>query len=192
MHDRLTDGDPSVRVAVAEAYWSVSGKEDEAVQVLQSIIHTPTDGRVRMMAADALSELGPAAKAAVPDLIPCLKDDNRYVVASSAKALGRIGPGAAFAVPALTARLAECDDHYTRVSIAHAQWRISGFEQSPSIFEDALRNSRDFMAVSGAAQAVGEMGSRAGGMASLLRPLLKDSESSVRNAAKLALEKIKE
>jgi HEAT repeat protein len=192
LHDRLTDGDPSVRVAVAEAYWAVSGKQDEAVQVLQSIIHAPTDGRVRMMAAGALSELGPAAKAAVPDLIPCLKDDNRYVVASSAKALGRIGPGAAFAVPALTARLAECDDHYTRVSIARALWRISGFEQSPSIFEDALRNSRDFMAVSAAAQAVGEMGPQARGIAPLLRPLLKDSDSFVRDAAKMAIEQIEQ
>ena len=172
------------------AYWSVSGKADEAVQVLQSIIQAPDDGLVRMWAADALAELGPAAKAAVPDLIPCLKSDTRYVVTSSAEALGRIGPGAASAVPALTARLTESDDQYTRVCIARALWRISACEKSLSVFEDALRNSRDFMAVSAAAEAVGEMGPQARGLAPLLRPLLKDSDSFVRDAAKKALGQI--
>ena len=192
LRDHLTDSDPSVRIAVAEAYWSVSGKEDEAVQILQSILRAPTDGRFRTWAADALAELGPAARAAGPDLILCLKDENRYVVTSSAKALGRIGPGAAFAVPALTARLAESDDHFTRVTIARALWRISGFEKSQSIFEDALRNSRDLMALSAAAESVGEMGPQARGLAPLLGPLLKNSDSFVRDAAKTAIEQIEQ
>ena len=80
----------------------------------------PGNWTVQMWAADALAEIGPAAKAAVPELIACLKSDTRYVVTSSAKALGKIGPDAASAVPALTAQLESADDCYTRVCIARA------------------------------------------------------------------------
>ncbi len=189
LHNGLRDSDLSARVAAAVAYWSVSGKADDAVRVLRSALQTTDYWAARMWAADALAEIGPAAKAAVPDLMACLKSDTRYVVTSSAKALGKIGPDAAAAVPGLTAQL-EDSDYYTRVCIAHALWRINRSDKSLPVLQDTLKNSRDFMAVSEAAEAIGEMGPQATGSAPLLVPLLKDSDSFVRDAAAKALKQI--
>ena len=46
----------------------------------------------RAMAALALKEIGPDAKAAVPALIEALKDKDGYVRQQAAGAMGRIGP----------------------------------------------------------------------------------------------------
>jgi HEAT repeat protein len=143
-----------------------------------------------MWAADGLAEIGPAAKAAVPELVACLTSDTRYVVTSSAKALGKIDPDADSAVPALTNLLRSTNDHYTRVCIARALWRINRSSESLPVLHDALVNSRDFMALSEAAEACGEMGPRAAGSAALLQPLLKDSDAFVRRAASEALARI--
>lgn len=190
LHDGLRDMDQGARIAAATAYWSVSGQAEDAVSVLRFVLQTPNDWRARMMAANALAEIGPKAKAAVPDLIECLKSDTRYVVTSSSEALGKIGPDAVSAVPTLTARLANSDDDYTRVCIARALWRIGRSEESLPVLQDALENSGDSMAVSAAAEAMGEMGLQAKESAPLLRPLLKDSDSFVREASAKALEQI--
>ena len=69
-------------------------------------------------------------------------------------------------------------------------WRINRSDKSLPVLQDALVNSRDFMAVSEAARAIGEMGPQATGSAALLLPLLKDSDSFVREAAAEALKQI--
>lgn len=102
LRDGLHDSDPRARIAAATAYWSVGGKADEAVQVLRADLQASGNWTVQMWAAGGLAEIGPAAKAAVPELVACLKSDTRYVVSSSAEALGKIGPDAGSAVPALT------------------------------------------------------------------------------------------
>jgi len=190
LHNALRDSDQGARIAAAMAYWSVSGKADEAVRVLRSDLQAPGNWMVQMWAANGLAEMGPAAKAAVPELMACLTSDTRYVVTSSAEALGRIGPDAAPAVPALTARLEASDDDYTRVCVAEALWRIGRAEKSLPVLRDALANSCDSMAVSEAARAIGEMGPQAKKTAMLLRPLLKSSDSFVREAAAKALAQI--
>ncbi|MCY2990124.1 MAG: HEAT repeat domain-containing protein [Planctomycetota bacterium] len=187
LYDGLRDSDPGARIAAAAAYWSVSGKADDPVRVLRSVLQTPDRWAAQMWAADALAEIGAAARPAVPELIACLKSDTRYVATSSAKALGKIGPDAVSAVPALTAQVEESDDHYTRVCMARALWRINRSARTLPALQDALTNSRDSMAVSEAARAFGEMGAQATGSVALLRPLLKDSNSFVRNAAAEAL-----
>jgi HEAT repeat protein len=192
LRDGLRDSDPGVRVAAAAAYWSITGKTEDAVRTLQSALQTADDWAAQMWAADALAEIGPAAKAAVPDLMTCLKSDTRYVVTSSAKALGKIGPDAAAAVPVLTAQLEKSDDRYTCVCIAHALWRINGSDKSLPVLRDTLKNSRDFMAVSAAAEAIGEMGPQAVASASLLAPLLKNGNSFVREAAAKAIKQIEQ
>ena len=192
LRDGLRDSDPGVRIAAAAAYWSVSGKADDAVRVLRSALQTTSDSTARMWAADALAAIGPAAKAAVPDLATCLKSETRYVVTSSAKALGKIGPDAAAAVPGLTTQLENSDDCYTRVCIAHALWDINRSDKSLPVLQDALKSSRDFMAVSQAAKAIGEMGPQAAGSAPLLVSLLKNSDSFVREAAAKALKQIEQ
>ena len=190
LHDGLRDGDLGARIAAARAYWSVSGKADDAVRALRSVIRASDRWHVQMWAANALAEIGPAAKAAVPELIACLRSDTRYVVTSSAEALGLIGPDAASVAPGLTALLEDSDDDYTRVCIAQALWRINRSENSLPVLQDALKNSGDFMAVSRAVQAIGEIGPQAKGSAPLLRSLLKHSDSFVRDAAAKALKQI--
>jgi HEAT repeat protein len=190
LHDRLSDTEPGVRIASAAAYYAVSGKTDDAVPVLQSALQIKDDWTAQMWAADALADIGPAAKAAVPELTACLKSDSRYAVTSSCEALGKIGPDATAAVPALTEQLQRSDDAYTRVCIARALWRINRSDKSLPVFEDAIKNSGDFMAVSEAAEAIGEMGPQAAGSAPLLKPLLKDSDPFVRKAAAKALKQI--
>jgi uncharacterized protein (TIGR03067 family) len=61
----------------------------------------------RWWAAEALAEIGPPAKDAVPDLIKALKDPEHFVRGAAARALGSIGPAAADAVPALALMLDE-------------------------------------------------------------------------------------
>jgi len=63
------------------------------------------DGAARQRAALAIGEMGPKAKAAVPDLVDALKDKSGRVRRFAAKALGQIGPKAKAAVPSLTEAL---------------------------------------------------------------------------------------
>ncbi len=186
----LRDEDRGARIAAAEALWSVSGKADEAVPVLRSILQASGGWLSQSRALDALAEIGPPAKAAVPELMEYLKSNDADVVTSSAAALGKIGPGSKSAIPALTARLKSSDNQYTRVCIAQALWRIDRYEESLQVLQDALKNSNDFMVLSEAAGAIGEMGQKATGSAELLAPLLKSTDSFVRDAAAKALKQL--
>ncbi len=190
LYQGLRDPDQAARIAAAQAYWSVSGQADDAVRVLRSELAGSSDWKAQMWAADALAEIGPAAQAAVPELMARLSSDTRYVVTSSTEALGKIGPAAVPARPALTARLRDAGDFYTRVCIARALWRINRSEEALPVLHDALANSRDFMAVSEAAEAVGDMGPEAAGSETLLRPLLKEGDPFVRKAAADALKQL--
>jgi len=190
LHDGLRDGDLAARIAAAEAHWSISGKADEAVDVLRSVLQASPDWPVPMWAASALAEMGLAAKAAVPELIACLKSDTGYVASYAAEALGKIGPEAASAAPALAAQLEKHDDDYGRVCIARALWRVNRSEKSLPVLRDVLQYSRYSTALSEAAEAVGEMGPMARNTVPLLRPLLENRDSSVRKAAAKALGQI--
>jgi HEAT repeat protein len=187
LHDRLSDSDPGARIAAAAAHWSVSGKSDEAMAVLRPILRATDNWHTRMWAADAVAEIGPAAKVAVPELIECLTSDTQYVVTSSTKALGKIGPDAASAIPALIEQLENSDNEYIRVCIARALWHINRSEKALPVLQDALKHSDDWMSISQAAEAIGEMGALGNSSAPLLGPLLKHSESLVREAAAKAL-----
>jgi HEAT repeat protein len=100
--------------------WQVKAQENTSqvnglVRRLQS-----QEADVRISAADALGQIGPEAKEAVPALIAALKDQEVDVRSSAAYALGRIGPDA---VPALIAAL---KDHnvFVRSSAADALRKI--------------------------------------------------------------------
>ena len=58
--------------------------------------------------------MGPAAKAAVPDLTQALKDVSPDVRREAAAALGQIGPAAKLAAPALTELLKDKDEGVRR------------------------------------------------------------------------------
>src|SRR5262249_8997362 len=61
----------------------------------------------RYWACLALSEMGPQAKAAVPELTALLKDDEPEMRMEAVMALGEIGPDAKDAVPTLIAMLTD-------------------------------------------------------------------------------------
>src|SRR5262249_11525225 len=62
---------------------------------------------VRKRAAECLGDVGPSAKAAVPELIKAVKDADPTVSWAAIDALGLIGPDAAEAVPTLVEALKE-------------------------------------------------------------------------------------
>ena len=64
---------------------------------------------LRLMAADALANLGPEAKEAESVLIQALRDEDKDVRGAAAKALWKIGPETEDAVPALIESLKEDD-----------------------------------------------------------------------------------
>ncbi len=77
----------------------------------------------RTTAVRILGCIGPAARAATPDLIAQLDSPDDFVRKHAAKSLGQIGPEARAAVPTLTARL-EDKDPRVRVYVALALWQI--------------------------------------------------------------------
>ena len=98
------------------------------------------DRAVREAAADALGEIGPAAKAAVPALVELLKDKERQVPFVAAVALGKIGPAAKGATPALMEML-KGKDKIARSAAAWALWNIG----DPKAKEEALRTLADLL-----------------------------------------------
>ena len=190
LRNALSDADRGTRIDAAEAYWAVTGKADEPVAVLRSILQSPQSYIDELSAARALAGIGPASKPAVPELIACLESEIHNVSAAATDALGRIGPSAAAAVPVLVAKLEACDNDESCACLARALWRISRSEKSLPVLREVLTTSQDFIALTEALEAIGEMGEYAVGVEPLLRPLLKDSNSFVREAAAAALQRL--
>jgi HEAT repeat protein len=188
----MRDDDEGARIAAAEAYWVITGKADEAVEVLRSALKSGERWTVQMWAADALQTLGPAAKAAVPELIECLASEHHYVIADSAEALGKIGADAASAESALSETLANADDDFVRVCIAQALWRINRSESALPIVRAILAESPDSMAISQAARSVAEMPDQADEWKPLLRAKLKHTNRFVREAAAETLKQLEQ
>jgi len=90
------------------------------------------DTYVRESAAEALGEIGPDAKEAIPTLIDLLQDREAYVRKSAANALGEIGPHAKEAVPALIIALGD-EDSWVRVYAAEALGKIGVKEAVPAL-----------------------------------------------------------
>ena len=75
----------------------------------------------RMRAANALSNLGPEAKQAIPDLIELLGDSEPLVRWAAADTLGHFGSDARDALPTLKKLAAEDKDPRARAS---AEWAV--------------------------------------------------------------------
>jgi HEAT repeat protein/beta-lactamase regulating signal transducer with metallopeptidase domain len=74
--------------------------------------------RVRYTAATALGNIGPDARAAIPDLVVALGDEEEFLRANSAEAIGNIDPADLQAVPALIKAM---KDKSGRVRVAAAE-----------------------------------------------------------------------
>ncbi len=82
-----------------------------------------SDGELRVLAADAIAMIGPAARDAVPSLIHAIQhagtnQKTEILTYSAIRALGRIGPAARSAVPALSDLFAKNHGEYFEVVIA--------------------------------------------------------------------------
>jgi HEAT repeat protein len=80
---------------------------------------------LRQQAAQALGQLGPSARAAVPHLVEALQGDNPFVCGYAAHALGEMGKAAQAALPALREKLKD-EDPDTRKAAAEAVRKIEG------------------------------------------------------------------
>ena len=130
----MEDPDEGVRVEAAKAYWAVSGNVERPVKLLREVLKDPENGLAPYWAAEALVQMGPVAKEAVPELIAALKSETRHVRETSAEALGqnRSGREGCIARVAATSRgpLFGCSKDGCRSNPTNR-----GFRQvSPSIF----------------------------------------------------------
>lgn len=98
----LSDPDARVRCLSAIALEDMGPRAAPAVPQLAQALNDPVN-YVRIPAADALGAIGPGAAAAVPALAERLlrKNEDGFVLTSTAYALGKIGPSAKDALPAL-------------------------------------------------------------------------------------------
>jgi HEAT repeat protein len=102
--------DPEARYGGAEALGSIRGPKSAAV--LEGLLASDKDGRVRQAAASALGRSGDAS--AVPALIAALKDASAPTRFAAVRSLGALGSRAA--VPALSALLRDPDASMRRTA----------------------------------------------------------------------------
>ena len=141
------DPDANVRLAATSCYWSLTGNTKDTVPLLIAELRAPVQQSSRWTeAARTLGEIGPPAKAAVPDLVEMLKGTREkrdglksfvgpdfpwyHVRTVAATALGRIGPDAKDAVKPLIAAARQADHENSdagalRVRAARALWLIA-------------------------------------------------------------------
>jgi HEAT repeat protein len=100
----MDDTDPAVR---ARALEGLSRLGEAAVPDLIEAVKNPTG--IRCWACEALADIGPKAKAAVPALIDRSRDSNADARREALLALGEIGPDAVAAVPRLREAVGDRD-----------------------------------------------------------------------------------
>jgi HEAT repeat protein len=143
---------------------------------------------VRMNAVAMLREMGPAAKAAVPELAERLKDKEGSIRLHSAIALGNIGPAAQAAVPAVKPFLR--GSHTVRVYTANALWKIEhkAGEVLPILEAGLQEENAPFRWA--AAVFLGEMGAAAAEAIPLLEKAVKSADKDTASCAVQALAEI--
>jgi len=155
--ERLQDSDGKIRVYASWALGSIGSAAKESVPALIGTLKD-MEKESRESATWALGKMGPEAKAAIPVLIETAKMDRDHGLA--AEALGRIGVEAKAAVPTLVALL-EKSPAQSRVRVALAHWRITGQEETAVKVLRATLTDKQSSVRCDAADALGEMGSKA-------------------------------
>ena len=102
------DGHPNLRVAAARAECRITGEARPLVAVIASVLATDTNQSYA--AIQAIRDLGPGARDAVPALARWIEREER-IDADTADLLVSLGPDAALAVPALARIVATGLDH---------------------------------------------------------------------------------
>jgi HEAT repeat protein len=140
------------------------GKLEELLRGLEN-----SNPGARAMAATSLSRMGPGAEPAVPSLARALADQNLNVRYWAASALKAVGPAAHAAVTDLVKTL-------------------DTFPGGSPALDGPVRYYADVR--SGAAEALGAIGSRATGAVPALKKALNDPDPAVRGAVAEALQRI--
>jgi HEAT repeats/PBS lyase HEAT-like repeat len=147
------------------------------------------DADVRRSAADALSNIGPAAADAVPALAEALKDQDTGVRRSAAYALSNIGPAAAEAVQVLADALKNQNRDVRRIAAKAFQRIGPAATNAVPALVNALKD-QDTVVRLVAADALGKIGPTAVHAAAALAEALQDQDSDVRLRAAGALKSI--
>ncbi len=117
-----------VGAAATKALGLIGADAAEAVPALVDVLATAKSSDGRLIAAEALARIGPAAKAATPALIRRLDDRDADVRIRAAQSLVQLGAGAE-AVPSLVKRLKD-PQRFVRMHMARALWKIAGDERA--------------------------------------------------------------
>jgi HEAT repeat protein len=129
LHD--PNEDPVLRVQAIDALWRLKQPAEPLVSALCAFV-TADKSSVGAQALEVLSEMGPAAKPALPTLLKLLQDPSVPLTgrrwgpphrAAVIRTVGSIGPGASAAVPALLANL-DNDNYFIRIEVGLALARI--------------------------------------------------------------------
>ncbi len=168
----LANSRGEARVSLAQTLWRID-RDSSALAVLIALIRKE-DFMVQARAFDALEEIGPDAKAAIPMLIEMLDHKNRFLREHATKVLGRIGKEARTAVPALEKTLRDPVTS-NRIEAAKALWRINRAQVAlTTLFEEA-GNVAD-LSHTFAVLALGEIGPEAkGGVPAMIEALNADT-----------------
>ncbi|MFF5788902.1 PBS lyase [Streptomyces sp. NPDC012693] len=106
----------SVATTAARALWAAEGDVREVLAALERWLGPGASGAERCAAAQALGEIGPAAAAVAPALLPGLASRDLWVRVRSAAALWRVSGDAETALPVLLAAWEE--NRHARVDVA--------------------------------------------------------------------------
>ena len=214
----LGDKHREVRRAAATGLGDIGQADEPVLKALIATLGKDPDSAVRVDAAQALGQLGPKAKSAVPALLRALKDG--HVQRHAAEALGRIGRSAInplidlavggkseavrigaiqslgklgpLAKPAVPVLLKCLRDKVADVrnATARALPEIKPVEKEVVAALASTLNDKDVYVRTAAAGALGDVGPAAGSAVPSLLTALKDEDWGVVQSAAIALGEI--
>lgn len=147
------------------------------------------DPILRVEAIDAIGEIGPAAKSAVPMLVEALKDENESIRKGASDSLGKMGPSALAATDALS-KLLNDENLDVRISGIHALGRIGPGANSavPSLRKTLMDDAPRVQVL--AASALWEIEANSEGIMDVLSSGLSAADADVRTSAGNVLAKM--
>lgn len=141
----------------------VEQKELAVVAQYRALLKNPKQAMpVKLEAIAVLSELGPAAATAIPDLVPILqKDASETVRLAAAECLSKFGPRAKDAIPVLIEKMKDDDFWKVRAECANALSRIGpDAKDSLVALNDQVLKEKDEMALNAIKEAIKRLGGK--------------------------------
>jgi HEAT repeat protein len=178
----LGDEEPTVRSAAAEALWRIE-RHPKALATLETMLRNP-NGSIACGAASVLGELAANEAPVALILVAALGHADADTRRTAAQAFGRVGPAA---VPSLQNALATADEQ-TKIQAVEALGWIG--PPAATALTGALGHA-DPLVRRHAARALGRLGPAAKVAEPALVRAVSDSDSGVREAAAVALRRVR-